>query len=123
MRKLVVAALAVCTLIVPATALANHSDACGNDGPNGGDDLIVGTEGNDCIRGGNGNDTVLGLGGNDRLGGNHGKDVVRGGEGDDRIFGGRGPDTLEGGPGFDVCGVDANDKVSGCEKLVDPGRD
>jgi Ca2+-binding RTX toxin-like protein len=112
--------LAVCAL-GNGEAGANHSDACGNPGPNGGV-VLVGTNHDDCLRGGNGNDEVYGKAGDDRLGGNHGSDLVVGGRGDDRIFGGRGPDILRGGPGRDVCGVDASDTVSGCEKLVDPGR-
>jgi Ca2+-binding RTX toxin-like protein len=125
MRKLitlaVLAGLAVFVIAAYAgIASANHSEACGNDGPNG-SGLIVGTDGPECLRGGNANDQVYGLGSHDRLGGNHGKDEVYGGTGDDRLFGGRGPDLLDGGPGFDVCGSKGrgdNDRFVDCERVI-----
>ena len=83
-------------------------------GANGtpGNDVIIGTNGPDTIRGFAGNDRVCGRGGDDslfgdrgddRVHGNSGNDTVRGGPGTDRLFGGSGNDTLIGGPGFDRC--------------------
>lgn len=85
---------------------------------------IVGTPGNDTIRGtrradvivaGAGNDTVRGLGGDDRICGGPGADRLFGGAGRDRLYGGldrlyvddalgqsvRQGDRLRGGPGAD----------------------
>lgn len=65
-------------------------------------DPIVGTLGDDHLRGGNGPDTVLGLAGDDRLAGNNGPDTVKGGRGDDIVSGGKGPDIVKGGRGDDI---------------------
>ena len=75
-----------------------------------GDDRLRGTDGNDSIAalGGDdrvfglgGNDTVCGGGGNDRLNGGAGGDALLGNKGDDRLRGGGGGDLLLGGPGRD----------------------
>jgi hypothetical protein len=76
----------------------------------GGDDLILGRGGNDCIIAGPGADTVLGGGGNDRIDLGRGNDTASGGAGNDRIWGRRGNDTLDGNGG--------NDRLVG-----GPGRD
>jgi len=64
---------------------------------------MVGTPGNDQLRGTEGNDVVVGLGGND---------TIRG-EGDDTIDGGSGKNnTLHGDEGWDIC---TNGKPHKCE--------
>jgi uncharacterized repeat protein (TIGR01451 family) len=67
--------------------------------------IIVGTAGNDRIRGGGQDELILGLGGNDRIEGRGGTDFLCGGEGNDQLFGGNGNEYLDGGPG--------NDKLNG----------
>lgn len=65
-----------------------------------GDDLIVGTAGNDAgaaanrLRGGGGNDTIFGQAGNDDLRGQAGDDLLIGGLGNDIIRGNAGDDTI-----------------------------
>ena len=66
-----------------------------------GDDTIYGGTGADNINAGGGDDTVLGEGGNDRIFAGRGVDMVMGGGGNDRIAGGDGNDTLYGGFGDD----------------------
>jgi Ca2+-binding RTX toxin-like protein len=75
-----------------------------------GDDIIMGSSGDDKIRGGSGDDLVMGGGGNDDIDGGKGNDIIMGGDGNDKIHGGRGNDFMMGG--------DGNDKVYG-----DQGRD
>jgi hypothetical protein len=78
-----------------------------------GDNIVVGSPGNDHLFGGNGNDTVQGGAGNDVLSGDNGNDTLVGGAGADAMLGGRGDDvlvwnpgdgsdTLDGGSGFDT---------------------
>jgi hypothetical protein len=100
---------------------------------------IVGTVGEDRIRGTNRADVIVGLagrdiirgrGGRDRICGNRGRDDLRGGERRDRLAGNRGNDTLAGGPGRnhlkgglgkrDYCVVN-DDRASGCELVDVPG--
>ena len=69
-----------------------------------GNDVIVGTSGDDLIDAGEGSDTIYGLGGNDALFGWNGNDIIDGGDGDDWIFGEGGTDTLTGGAGNDIFG-------------------
>jgi streptogramin lyase len=81
---------------------------------------VVGTPGNDVLRGSafadviltqGGKDTVNALAGDDTVCGGAGKDVLRGGPGKDKLLGqagkdkligGKGKDKLKGGPGADV---------------------
>jgi Ca2+-binding RTX toxin-like protein len=60
---------------------------------------IVGTEGNDRLRGTNGADVIVGLGGNDKIDGKKGDDFICGGAGDDELRGHLGNDHLDGGLG------------------------
>ncbi|MGI9021522.1 MAG: alpha/beta hydrolase-fold protein [Solirubrobacterales bacterium] len=89
---------------------------------------VIGTSGNDVLRGTgksdvivarNGNDSVSGLGGNDRVCAGGGRDVVRGRKGKDRLVGQQGRDRLLGGP--------AGDRLEGgrgADTLIGgPGRD
>lgn len=74
-------------------------------------DLIIGSDGDDLIFGGGGTDVLLGNSGqdalyggnaNDELYGGTGNDLLLGGSGSDFLSGDRGSDTLEGGLGNDV---------------------
>jgi hypothetical protein len=67
--------------------------------------IIVGTAGNDRMRGTGADELILGLGGNDRIEGRGGADVICGGAGNDWLIGGNGNELLDGGPG--------NDKLNG----------
>ena len=87
-------------------APASHTwlDASGHPGPTffdgtNGDDVIVGSDGDDNIDAGPGDDWVCGGPGNDSLDGGDGNDVVIGGTGDDGPSGGPGNDTVVGGAG------------------------
>jgi Ca2+-binding RTX toxin-like protein len=55
---------------------------------------IIGTPGNDRLRGTNNDDVIDGLAGNDIISGRGGDDVIIGGEGNDRLYGGSGDDTF-----------------------------
>ncbi|TQV80813.1 Ig-like domain-containing protein [Denitrobaculum tricleocarpae] len=59
-----------------------------------GDQILVGTPGNDTLSGGFGNDTVTGAKGNDELSGGAGNDTLDGGPGRDTLDGGAGDDVL-----------------------------
>ncbi len=65
-------------------------------------DVIMGLGGDDTITGGNADDVICGGAGDDTLAGDNGADVLSGGFGDDRLAGGNGDDRLIGGPGTDV---------------------
>jgi Ca2+-binding RTX toxin-like protein len=62
---------------------------------------IVGTPGDDRIRGSRGNDVICGLGGDDVVTGRGGRDLVDGGNGNDRLGGAAGRDVLLGLAGRD----------------------
>ena len=101
---------------------------------------IIGTPGNDVLRGTSGNDTILGYGGNDRIVGGNGKDTIIGGGGSDtisggpcsdsikansgnnRVYGGGGNDAMDGGRGRDLLvggsGRDALVGVGGRDRLI-----
>ena len=75
---------------------------------------LVGTNGNDIIRGYGGNDEIEGRGGNDFLYGGSGHDELDGDSGNDRLFGGSGNDELDGGSGKDrLFGGAGNDELDG----------
>ena len=66
-----------------------------------GDDTLRGGNSNDSIAGGRGDDTAYGLGGRDRLVGGNGADQLHGQRGSDVLVGGRGNDYLDGDmPGY-----------------------
>ena len=81
---------------------------------------IMGTAGNDVLRGTPGADVICALAGDD---------VISGGGGADRIVGGAGADVISGGPGRDVlmggAGSDLLNARDGAADVVDggPGRD
>lgn len=110
--------------------------------PTGGDDVILGnnranslrgTAYPDFIDGRGGNDTIIGRGGNDTLFGGNGNDHIWGGPGADQEYGGAGNDVLnarygdhgpegkdflDGGPGFDTCYLFKGDKSVHCERVI-----
>ena len=78
------------------------------------DDLIVGNDHNNRLRGRKGNDRIYGEAGNDLLKGNGGNDKLFGGEGYDYLNGGRGNDVLIAGEGSDyLVGGRGNDLLIG----------
>ena len=66
-----------------------------------GDDTLIGDEGNDRLIGDRGSDRLKGRKGDDLLVGGFGNDSLVGGAGRDRLIGGSGLDSLRGGPGAD----------------------
>ena len=68
--------------------------------------FLLGTPGEDTIKGGLGADLLTGLGGNDVLYGFDGNDNLKGGDGNDVLFGGTGDDVMTGGKGDDTYDVD-----------------
>jgi Ca2+-binding RTX toxin-like protein len=104
----------------------------------GGDDSILGEDGNDTleggagadnpISGGDGNDTIFGGDGDDRgLTGDGGDDTIDGGPGNDDVRGGPGSDTVLGGEGDDrleIAGEFEPDPTEGDDTLDGgPGAD
>jgi len=79
-----------------------------------GDDQLIGAGGFDWAIGGAGQDILDGNGGNDYLLGNGGHDQVKGGRGNDVLNGGGGQDTLLGGDGEDwLVGGNGKDTLNG----------
>ena len=81
-----------------------------------GDDTIEGDSGDDVIFGGEGNDTIDGSIGTDIVCGGAGDDSIEGGTGDDKIDSGPGSDTVEGDTGSDIC--TNSETVTSCEDTV-----
>ena len=88
-----------------------------------GNDLLIGTSGNDFAYGGDGDDQLLlfagndvgnGGSGNDLIAGHSGQDLLVGGLGVDQLIGGKGKDALSGdGGGDDLYGGNEDDILSG----------
>lgn len=79
-----------------------------------GDDLVIGNDGRNNIRGGAGDDRIMGDRGNDTLRGDAGNDLLRSLSGNNRMEGGEGRDTLEAGGGSDLLtGGSGNDLLRG----------
>jgi len=77
-------------------------------------DVICGEGGDDTIIAGDGQDVVFGGTGNDIIEAGQGKDIVYGQGGDDFIAGGKGKDTLIGGAGDDeIRGNEGTDTIEG----------
>lgn len=107
----------------PECASANDDDeddddepvaprACRN--PEGNPNVIVGTPGNDVLRGTNGRDIICGAGGDDVISARGGADLVVGNRGDDVIGGGGGRDNLAGNGGNDtIAGGSKSDAIKG----------
>jgi Ca2+-binding RTX toxin-like protein len=66
------------------------------------DEVLLGTAGDDVLRGDHGMDQLFGFKGDDRLIGGAGADRLHGGGGDDVLIGGFGTDRLSGGGGADL---------------------
>lgn len=66
-----------------------------------GNDLVLGTAGNDNLRGGDGDDCIVGGAGNDTLQGQKNDDILLGGDGDDSLRGNQDTDICDGGAGTD----------------------
>ncbi|MFC3792578.1 Calx-beta domain-containing protein [Sphingobium agri] len=83
-------------------------------GGGAGNDVLVGTVGNDFVYGGAGNDKLYLLGGSDIGNGGTGDDMVAGDTGRDLLIGGLGNDELMGGAGWDaITGDDGADDIYG----------
>lgn len=79
-----------------------------------GDDGLIGLTGNDELRGRAGDDLLFGGAGRDTLGGGTGDDLLRGGAGADRLFGWDDADTIHGGAGRDrIVGGTGADEMTG----------
>ena len=80
---------------------------------------LVGSSGDDCLRGRSGKDRIRGLAGDDDIRGGRGKDRIRGGSGDDVIRVARGSnDRVNCGPGKDVVFASKRkDRVKNCERV------
>ena len=75
-----------------------------------GDDWLRGDANDNRLVGGAGDDTLIGGGGgNDTLSGRAGNDTLNGGAGDDGLNGGAGADTITGGPGDDLLSYAGSD--------------
>ena len=70
-------------------------------GDDGGNDWLIGTNGDDDIYGLAGNDVLIGRNGDDNLFGGAGTDFLFGGRGDDKLWGANGNDYLDAGNGDD----------------------
>jgi Ca2+-binding RTX toxin-like protein len=82
-------------------------------------DIIVGTERSDLLRGGGGGDELSGEDAPNCLYGQDGRDKVRGGASDDQLWGNTGGDRIAGGAGNDVIRTGpGRDRVKG-----GPGHD
>ena len=80
-------------------------------------DALVGTEGDDVLKGTSGADVIFALAGVDKLKGKGGRDRLCGVAGKDAVSGGKGKDRLNGGADKDVCnGGKGKDKAVDCEK-------
>jgi len=103
------AALAAAVFIAAAPAEEEDVQRC-----HGRRAEIVGTDGNDVLRGTPSRDVIWGGGGDDEILGSLGNDLLCGSLGDDFIHGGRGNDDADGGAGTDrVVGDLGDDKVLG----------
>jgi len=81
----------------------------------GAEATIIGTEGDDVLRGTPERDVIWGGGGDDEIFGSLGNDLICGGPGADLIHGGRGNDMLDGGAGSwdQVVGDLGDDQLTG----------
>lgn len=73
-------------------------------------DILIGNEVANYLRGEAGNDALFGGEGDDHLAGEDGDDRLTGGEGNDDLFGGAGQDSLYGGAGEDWLRYEAGDE-------------
>lgn len=90
---------------------SSEPDPDPNPNPDPTPNVIIGTEGDDKLRGTKeadlmegleGQDKIIGRGGDDVLKGGAGDDILKGGAGDDLLYGGEGDDIIRGGKGQDT---------------------
>jgi Ca2+-binding RTX toxin-like protein len=87
---------------VPAATVVDRNTGIPSSDGRGVRCTMVGTAGNDILRGGSRKDVICGLGGRDLIRGRGGNDVILGGDGGDRLAGGKGRDRIYGNPGDDA---------------------
>jgi hypothetical protein len=88
----------------------------------GGNDTITGASGNDTICAGPGNDTIIAGNGHDFVDGGSGGDTIIGGFGNDFLHGGLGNDQVNGDVGLDNCnGGIGQDSPLSCEVAANFG--
>ena len=91
----------------------------GNGNGTQANDLILGSAGDDKLRGQGGNDCIVGGAGNDTLSGGNGNDIIIGGTGDDDLDGGQNDDYLHGGDGTDTCNIKhGSNTTNDCENII-----
>ena len=93
-----------------------------------GDDEILGSDGDDVLRGDldsrasggsiGGDDFIFGGAGDDRIGGKGGDDILLGGDGNDAIWGDDGDDILQGGLGNDILTGDDQSGGQGADIFI-----
>lgn len=117
MLRALTAAVLVATGFSALSVSAAEAGSCTVVGTPG-NDLLRGTEGDDVICGRGGADKIIGLGGDDLLRGGKGPDTILGGTGDDRVVGGADDDKLFGQAGDDTIRGD-----SGADAVIGGGGD
>jgi Ca2+-binding RTX toxin-like protein len=111
MNKRIQAGVVVVATLVASAVIMTPAYAAGCFGRRA---TIVGTNGNDRIRGTSGSDVILGRGGDDLIRSQGGKDLICGGSGNDAINAATGKDKVNGGSGDDALdGWSSNDVVLG----------
>ncbi len=127
------------TVDLTGAAMTNIDEIRGNSGVNtvvltgmangqtvntlGGNDSVLGSDGNDILDGGTENDTLRGNLGNDTLIGGDGADSLQGNDGNDVLIGGVGLDVLIGDAGNDTFRINLISDISGLAETVDGGTD
>jgi Ca2+-binding RTX toxin-like protein len=113
---LITASLAVAAVIVgtPGDDVLRGTNDAERISARAGNDLVYARDGSDDIRAGIGNDGVRAAGGADLAYGGRGNDLVAGGDGPDRLYGGSDSDQVNGGNGSDrAAGNKGPDDVRG----------
>ncbi len=109
---------AVCTMTLTTIVVPS-----GGQTATQGNDLILGTAGNDTggnrLNGKGGDDCIIGGSGNDTVDGGQGNDIIIGGDGHDDLDGGQGDDYIDGGAGSDSCNIKhGTDTAVNCETII-----
>jgi Ca2+-binding RTX toxin-like protein len=107
-------ALLTAALMGPALALLAQAPASARPSCAGHAATIVGTNGEDYLRGTSHRDVIVARGGDDTVNGLGGHDIICGGAGNDDLNGGGGRDRIFGGSGADwILGDDGADRLFG----------